>query len=143
MLYRGTRNVFDIFYYRDKQGRQPIREYILELSSRKDKESRVKTKKIYEYIGYLSRVGTAAKEPYVKHIDGEIWELRPIRDRIFFAAVVEDDGKNDGFILLHFFMKKTQKTPRKEIDQAKRNLIDYRERMKENEKDTSGKNTSR
>jgi phage-related protein len=30
-------------------------------------------------------------------------------------------------------MKKTQKTPRREIDQAKRNLADYRERSKDNE----------
>ncbi len=28
--------------------------------------------------------GTAAGEPYVKHLDGEIWELRPLRDRILF-----------------------------------------------------------
>ncbi|MDR2179944.1 MAG: type II toxin-antitoxin system RelE/ParE family toxin [Synergistaceae bacterium] len=30
-----------------------------------------------------------------------------------------------GFVLLHHFIKKTQKTPVKEIDQAKRNLKDF------------------
>jgi phage-related protein len=120
--------VFEIYYYKDRKGSQPVREYIFMLDSRKDKESRVKAQKIHEYIDYLREVGTAAGEPYVKHIEGEIWELRPIRDRIFFAAWNEN-----GFVLLHFFMKKTQKTPQREIDQAKRNLADYRERKKEHE----------
>ena len=118
--------MFDIFYYKDKQGRQPVREYIWRLNNRKDKESRIIANKIYDYIDYLRKVGTAAGEPYIKHIGGEIWELRPIRNRIFFAAAVEGES----FILLHFFVKKTQKTPQKEIDQAKRNLADYRERSK-------------
>ena len=32
---------------------------------------------------------------------------------------------NNKFILLHYFMKDTQKTPRKEIEKAKLNLMDY------------------
>ncbi|MCQ4765655.1 type II toxin-antitoxin system RelE/ParE family toxin [Cloacibacillus evryensis] len=35
--------------------------------------------------------------------------------------------------MLHHFIKKTQKTPRREIEQAKRNLADYRERSELNE----------
>lgn len=30
--------------------------------------------------------GTAAGETYVKHLDGEIWELGPLGDRILFFA---------------------------------------------------------
>jgi phage-related protein len=37
------------------------------------------------------------------------------------------------FIFLHYFTKKTQKTPQRVIDQAKRNLTDYRERKKDDE----------
>ncbi|WP_334292447.1 type II toxin-antitoxin system RelE/ParE family toxin [Pseudobutyrivibrio xylanivorans] len=36
--------------------------------------------------------------------------------------------KNGKFILLHQFPKKTQKTPKREIEQAKRELADYLER---------------
>jgi len=36
--------------------------------------------------------------------------------------------KDNRFILLHHFVKKTQKTPPREIDQAKRNLADFIER---------------
>lgn len=71
--------------------------------------------------------GTRAGEPYVKHLDGDIWELRPLRDRILFAGWV--DGR---FILLHHFVKGTQKTPGREIEQARRNLADIIERSKGN-----------
>jgi phage-related protein len=57
-----------------------------------------------------------------------MWELRPLKDRILFAAW---DGQS--FILLHHFTKKTPKTPKQEIDQARRNLADYRERSRDHE----------
>ena len=117
--------MYDIFFYRDRNGKEPVLEYIRALDSRKDKDSRVKLHKIQDYIKYLREQGKQAKEPYAKHLEGEIWELRPIRDRILFAAW---DGNS--FILLHHFMKTTQKTPPREIEQAKRNLADYRERSK-------------
>lgn len=117
-----------INFYRDRSGKQPVLEYIKELRERKDKDSRVKLNKINDYIEILSQYGTQAGEPYLKHLDGEIWELRPLRDRILFVAW---DG--DGFILLHHFMKQTQKTPAREIEKAKRELADLRERSKDNE----------
>ena len=120
--------MYDVFFYQDNNGVEPVFEYIQELIGKTDKDSRIKATKIQDYIKYLQRVGAQAKEPYAKHLDGEIWELRPIRDRILYAAW---DG--DSFILLHHFMKKTQKTPQREIKQAKRNLDDYRERMKSDE----------
>jgi phage-related protein len=76
-----------------------------------------------EYVRVLKAYGTQAGEPYIKHLDGEIWELRPIRERVLFAAWTENE-----FILLHHFLKKTQKTPASEIEQAKRRLEDYKER---------------
>jgi len=66
--------------------------------------------------------------PYVKHLEGELWELRPVRDRIFFVAWL--DG---GFVLLHHFMKQTQKTPAHEIARAKRELTDLKERNLDDE----------
>ena len=120
--------MFNVLYYRDKDGKSPIEDYLLELSARIDKSSRIKLNKIYDYIDYLRVAGLQAKEPYAKHLDGEIWELRPVRDRILYAAW---DGSS--FILLHMFMKDTQKTPRREIERAKRNLNDSRERGKEDE----------
>ena len=36
------------------------------------------------------------------------------------------------FVVLHYFIKKTQKTPRRELDKAKRNLDIYRSRRESN-----------
>ena len=112
-----------IYFYRDKQGRRPVADYLDELAARKDKDSRIKLKKIQDYMKILQNYGTLAGEPYMKHIDGDIWELRPIRDRILFVAWHEGS-----FVLLHHFMKKTQKTPMREIEQAQRELADLKER---------------
>lgn len=98
-------------------------EYLAELSAKGDKDSRIKYNKIRDYIKALSEHGTQIGEPYIKHLDGDIWELRPLRDRILFVAWV-----NGSYILLHHFMKKTQKTPAREIDKAKRELADLLER---------------
>lgn len=76
-----------------------------------------------DYIDALSKYGTRLGAPYIKHLDGEIWELRPIRDRILFVA-----WHNNSFVLLHYFMKTTQKTPAKEIKKAKSELQDLIER---------------
>ena len=112
-----------IHYYKTAQGEAPVTEYISELDSKDDKDSRIKLNKIRDYIKALSVYGVAIGQPQVKHVEDEIWELRPLRDRIFFVTWV--DG---GFVLLHHFMKQTQKTPRREIEKAKRELADLKER---------------
>lgn len=120
--------MYEIYFYMDKSGKEPVKEYMAELAGRKDKDSRIKLNKIRDYVKALSEYGTRAGEPYIKRLDGDIWELRPLRDRILFAAW---DGS--GFVLLHVFMKQTQKTPQREIERAKRSLADYRERRKHDE----------
>lgn len=106
-----------IVFYIDSRGNAPVYEYLLELGKKNDKGSRIKFNKINEYILILCEVGLSAGEPYIKHIEGNIWELRPLADRIFFAG-----WERNRFILLHHIVKKTQKTPKREIEIAKRRL---------------------
>jgi phage-related protein len=120
--------VYKIIFYKDKTGKIPVREYIDDLASKHDKDSRIKLNKIQDYIQILREYGTQAGEPYVKHLDGDIWELRPLRDRIMFVVWM-----NESYILLHHFMKKTQKTPQREIEQAKHELDDIKERGMDDE----------
>ena len=112
-----------VYFYRDKNGKEPVAEYIAELAQKKDKDSRIKLNKIRDYIKVLSEYGTQAGEPYIKHLDGEIWELRPLRDRILFVGWIQGS-----YVLLHQFVKKTQKTPAREIERARRELADLIER---------------
>lgn len=112
--------MYEIIFYSDKDGYSQLLEYLADLKGRTDKDSRIKLKKINEYIFMLSKSGTLLPANIAKHLDGEIWELRPIRDRILFAGV-----SGDSFVLLHSFIKKTQKTPKREIEQAKREFDDF------------------
>jgi phage-related protein len=56
-------------------------------------------------------------EPHVKHLDGKLWEMRLIgRDGIARALYVTAIGER--LVVVRVFIKKTQKTPRAEIDLA-------------------------
>ncbi|WJR66408.1 type II toxin-antitoxin system RelE/ParE family toxin [Neorhizobium sp. CSC1952] len=59
------------------------------------------------------------REPYVKHLEGPIWEMRlKGRDGIARAAYVT--VKDRRVVVVHVFRKKTQKTPRRDIEFALR-----------------------
>jgi phage-related protein len=111
--------MYEVVFYKNKQGKEPIKEYIYELltKAKTSKEDRIQSDKILQYIEILRQKGTHIGLPIVKHIEGDIWELRPLQNRIFYFF-----WQNNTYILLHHFIKKTQKTPLKEIRQAKRNL---------------------
>ncbi|GHU86446.1 hypothetical protein FACS1894198_6360 [Clostridia bacterium] len=121
--------MYKIVFFHDKNGTSSIHEYIQDLSKKKGKDSRIKFNKVVSYIDELKLYGFHAGEPYIKHIEGEIWELRPLRDRIFFFCWC-----GNAFVLLHHFVKKTQKTPQKELEQAKRNMMKFIERTDKNGK---------
>jgi len=93
-----------------------------------NKSSRIKIEKIDEYFEVFERLGTRAGLPYVRHIEGDLWELRPLRDRFF---IIHWSQKT--YIALHHFHKATQKTPQREIDVAVRNWNDFEERIDDNE----------
>jgi phage-related protein len=115
--------MYEIYFYKDSRGNRPVWDYLEKLKAESNKDSRIKYNKNLEYLQALQKYGTMVGVPYVKHLDGDIWELRPLRDRILFAAWVDNS-----FVLLHVFMKETQKTPRREIEKAKRELKDIIER---------------
>ena len=70
----------------------------------------------------LQEKGLCIGEPYVKHLQDEIWELRPLRNRIMYAW--EDDNT---IVILTFFIKHSQKTPGNEINRAIKAFNYYKE----------------
>lgn len=57
------------------------------------------------------------REPYVKHLEGRLWEMRlKGRDGIARAVYLTSSGKR--VVVVRVFSKKTQKTPRNEIEIA-------------------------
>lgn len=112
MIYNKN-NEYKIKFYIDTDGAIPVLEYIDELP---DKEKA----KILKYIEFLRERNGVLDEPYSKHIKGKIRELRVDftrnRHRIFYFTFI---GKT--IILLHAFLKKTDKTPLLEINKAEEN----------------------
>lgn len=117
--------MYNIEIYENRNGKSEVRDYIRDIKLQNNKDNKIKFEKITAYIRMLKKYGLPLGKPYIKHIDGEIWELRPLRDRILFAIW------NDSFILLNLFAKQTQKTPKREIEKAKRLLEDYKKRRGE------------
>ena len=120
--------MYEVHFYRDKNGGQPALSYLKELLRGNDKDSRIRARKMQDYINLLREYGTFIGEPAVKHIEGDIWELRPARDRVLFVA-----WHNNGYVLLHAFEKHTQKTPEREKQRARDEYKDLKERGLEDE----------
>ena len=119
--------MYQIVFYRNRKGIEPVYELLCQLRRNNNKDSRIKLNKIQDYIQALSVYGTNLPEKYLKHLQNDIWELRPVRYRILFAKTKE------GYVLLHWFLKKTQKTPKRELEQAEKEYIDFLERSFDHE----------
>lgn len=119
--------MFEVIFYRDKDGKSDVEDYFRDLSAKAEtsKTDRINIRKILAYLNNLSTHGTRVGTPVVKYIADDIWELRPLSNRIFFFY-----WKDNKFVLLHYYIKKSQKMPPKEFKIAKRRRDDYIERSK-------------
>ena len=108
---------FEIRFYEKADGTSPAEEFLNAL----DKPMRIKMVKMISLLGELA---FNLREPYSKPIDDGIFELRAQVgnniSRILYFFVI---GKR--VILTNGFIKKTQKTPQKEIELAKKYRKDY------------------
>ena len=110
----------EIEFYKTEAGKEVIAEFLESLPA-KD------TAKVLRDIDLLAQYAPNLREPYTKHIEGPIWELRSkfssnIHRILYFV------NKRNVLVLLHGFTKKTQKTPPSEIELAKKRLTDYEKR---------------
>ena len=105
------------YFYRHKNDRSEIFNYFSSL----DKKVRAK---IITYVVRLVASNYKLGMPYCRHIEDKIWELRVDFDknfyRIFYFAFTKD-----AVLLLHGFSKKTNKTPRQEIERAQYNYQQF------------------
>lgn len=78
-------------------------------------------------IEQLRLRNVTARLPLVRHLEGKLWELRvESRTNIFRIMYVFVTGRQ--IVLLHGFAKKTQQTPRRELQTALTRLADYEAR---------------
>jgi len=113
--------VFDVIFYELENGEKPIEQFLDSL----DVKMRVKA---LDSLEILAEYGTELRLPYSKSMGDGIFELR-IKfasdiSRIFYFFYV-----NKKIILTNGFIKKTQKTPKSELDKARKYKEDYERRF--------------
>ena len=115
-----------IFYQKD-DGSEPAKEFILSV----DKKMRAK---ILKTIAMLQNNGTELRMPYSEYLEDGIFEIRAKVgtdiSRVLYFFVV-----GHKIILTNGFIKKTQKTPKGEIEKAKQYRKDYLNRKEQDEDD--------
>ncbi len=57
------------------------------------------------------------REPYIKHLEGRLWEMR-MKGKSGIARACYVTAVGQRVVVVHVFVKKTQKTPRREIQTA-------------------------
>ena len=124
-------SMFTVKFYETKTGESDVWDFLeeLRLKSPSNKDARVQYNQLLFYIDLLSKNGTFLPNNITKHIDEDIWELRPGNNRVLYFY-----SDNDAFVLLHHFRKKTMKTPLREIQRAKAERDDYIARKEANKK---------
>jgi phage-related protein len=69
--------------------------------------------------GLIEQHGIAAiHEPYVKHLEGKLWEMR-MKGKDGIARAVYVTAKGERVVVVHAFAKKTQKTPQAALEIAR------------------------
>ena len=92
----------------------------LRRKSSTSKNALIQYQQLARYIWLLQENGTRLPQEITKFLKDDIWELRPGNNRVFYFFF-----KDDTFVLLHHFRKKSQKTPQKEINRAISEMHDY------------------
>lgn len=117
---------FEAEFYEKENGEIPVEEFILSLN--------VKMRaKVVGIIGILQEYGNQMREPYSKHLEDGIFEIRAIVGNDI-SRVLYFFYHGGIIVLTNGFIKKSQKTPKTEIKKAKGYRKDYLERHNKNEK---------
>jgi phage-related protein len=105
-----------VVYYEDAHGKRPAQEFILSLNA-------VARAAVFHDVSQLEMFGLLVGAPTVRPIEGvrKLWELRVKTSdgavRLFYVA-----RTNRRFVILHGFIKRTAKTPTKELNIAIKRL---------------------
>lgn len=104
-------------YYEMEDGTKPAEEFILSQNNKMQA-------KIFSMLDLLENKGPELREPFSRSLGDGIFEVRAKQGsditRVLYFFVV---GRK--VILTNGFVKKTQKTPSREIDRAKRYRADH------------------
>ncbi len=110
--------VWQIIFYRDANGNEPVKDFILE-------QTDGAIGGILHVFDLLYRFDVSLGWPYVEHVVGKIWSLRIKHSsdyyRIFYFAFT---GKK--FVLLHAVKKRRDKLLKRDIELAIGRMDDHK-----------------
>ena len=101
--------ILSVKFFRTEKGGEPVREFLRELSAEDRKIIGTDIKEV--------QFGWPLGMPLVRKMETGLWEIRCHLERRTVRVFFTVSGKE--MILLHAFIKKTQKTPQSELDAAK------------------------
>jgi phage-related protein len=102
----------DVVFFRSEQGSVPVREWLLSLARTERKQIGNDVLKVQ----YCWPIG----KPLVGNLGSGLWEVRSrLEDRIARVIFCVEGSQ---MVLLHGFIKKTQKTPKHEVDLAMKRM---------------------
>ena len=104
-------------FYKDDKNKEPAKDFLNSLSV----SARAK---VVKSIDKLVEYGVLLTEPYTRQVSGKIRELR-IKDNQGAIRVLYFTYTGRRFILLHGFIKKTDKTPVQDIELAEKRMNDF------------------
>ncbi len=108
--------VLQVVFYKSQLGNEPVRDWLKALSH-------TQRRAIGEDIK-TAQFGWPIGMPLIRKIERGLWEVRSDLEegiaRVFFTV------ESNMMVLLHGFIKKSQKTPDQELETARRRLADLR-----------------
>ena len=119
-----TEPLLSVTFFMTQSGNEPVREWLRALET-DYKKSIGEDIKLIQFRWPLGM-------PLVRKMETDLWEARSNLahgniSRVFFTIY------GSQMVLLHGFIKKAQKTPKKEIDQARRRKNEWFKEVKNNE----------
>lgn len=111
---------FEIVFYEKENGEEPAKEFLLMQTPK----MRAKLLRILEM---LRQNGNTLGEPYTKFLEDGIFEIR-VKHASDITRVLYFYETERNIVLTNGFVKKTQRTPKKELKKAKMYRIDYERR---------------
>jgi phage-related protein len=111
---------WSIVFYVEESGRSPVREFLASLDARTQA-------RFLASMDQLRMRNVAAREPLTRHLEDKVWELSEQSHTNIYRLLYFFFSERR-IVFLHGFQKKTQKTPRREIELALHRMHAFVER---------------
>lgn len=111
---------YQVLYYISQTRKNPVSDFLDSLSAKQQS-------KIIRVLTNIKEYGLESVTTHTRKLSGiPLWEIRILGSdniRVIYAIPIQNI-----VLLLHGFIKKSQKTPQKEIDKALERLKEYKNR---------------